>query len=131
MINTDDNEEAISFWKWVISETYERKAFKLSKQLLNGDSVPRPEDTKGLLVRNVGELKGQIADWRASFRDTIEGFHAVEFNDFYSCHIDKKDPLKDPLGHLVEDSPQTLELLFAFTIMLAIGIVIYSLVSKK
>ncbi|MBX8638631.1 MAG: hypothetical protein KIY11_09805, partial [Thermoplasmata archaeon] len=110
-MNDDRNEEAISFWKWVISETYEKRQLNLGKQFVNGESIPRPEKTTGMLVRHIGEPKGQIADWRASFADSDEGFHAVEFADRYYCHIDKKDPLKKPLEHLVEDSPQTLELL--------------------
>ena len=123
--------EAVSFWKWVISETYERRQFKLSKLTVNGEIVPRPEDTNGMLVRHIGEPKGQIADWRASFRNTIEGFHAAEYNDYYLCHIDKKDPFKDPLGHLIEDSPQTLELLFVVALVLLTGALVYTLTSKK
>lgn len=123
--------DPVSYWRWVISETYERRQLKLSKQTISGDIVPRPEDTNGMLVRHMGELKGQLADWRASFRDTTEGFHAVEFSDYYYCHIDKKDPLKDPIGHLVEDSPQTLELLFTVVLVLLTGALVYALASRK
>lgn len=106
---------AQEFWRTVISRTYENKptVFKLLKLFPDGNQVPRPESTGELLKRHIGELKGQIADWRASFTDSDEGFHAVEFQDRYECHIDKWDPLKNAWKHLVEDSPGSLALIAA------------------
>lgn len=105
---------AQEFWRSVISRTYEirPRVFSLSKLFPDGSQVPRPESTGNLLKRHIGEIKGQIADWRASFIDSEEGFHAVEFQDRYECHIDKWDPLKNAWKHLVEDSPGTLALIF-------------------
>lgn len=117
------------FWYMVISRTMSGGPLNFPKHLESGDEVPRPE-TSGLLVRHVGELKGQVADWRASFTIDERGFHAVEFTERYECHLDKKDPLKDPLGHLVEDSPGTLALAVGLS-ALAIGATVYALSKRK
>jgi hypothetical protein len=75
----------------------------------NGEQIPSPDLTSPtILQKHLGELRGQIADWRASFKDSSAGFHAVEFEDHYETHVDSVDPLKDPVGHLVKDSPGTL-----------------------
>jgi hypothetical protein len=106
----DNTSEADNFWKAVISRTLTggyngKRPLILSKYFENGSEIPRPEDTS-VLNRGLGEIKLQKADWRASFQKLDQGFHAVEFNDRYDCHIDKVDPDKDPIGHLVEDSPR-------------------------
>jgi hypothetical protein len=33
-------------------------------------------------------------------------FHVREYDDHYSVHMDKVDPAKDPVGHLVIDAPE-------------------------
>ena len=118
-----------SFWQDVIQWTISLGGkFNFLKFLpKEGSEVPRPEGCS-FLKKDLGELKGQIADWRASFSDSDTGFHAVEFEDRYECHIDRKDPFKDPLGHLLEDSPGTL-----FVVgLVAIGtLLMYSFFRKK
>lgn len=105
--------EAENFWNTVISHTltggYEgTNPFVFSKTQENGIPVPRPESTS-FLYWSVGEIKLEgKTDWRAQLKDTKQSFHAVEFDKRYECHIDKIDPDKDPLGHLVSDSPATL-----------------------
>jgi hypothetical protein len=117
-------QDAREFWRSVIEWTMsESEAISFSKELENGESVPRPEDA-GLLVRSVGELHGQDADWRASLSDDRRGFHAVEYSDHYECHLDNVDPMKDPVGHLVEDSPATLALGIGIA-ALALGVTLY------
>ncbi len=71
------------------------------------------------------------ACWRARFIDSDEGFHAVEYRDRYECHIDRKDPLKDAWGHLVEDSPGTLSPIATIGILMTIFGLIYYLSSKE
>lgn len=71
-----------------------------------GNRIPRPESS-GLFRRSIGEPKGQIADWRASIDGSQKGMHVVEFSDRYEIHVDKFDPYKNPLKHLVYDSPKT------------------------
>ena len=118
-----------NFWQDVIQWTISLDGkFNFLKSLPDGSEVHRPEECT-FLKRHIGELKGQIADWRASFTDSDSGFHAVEFEDRYECHIDKKDPFKDPIGHLVEDSPGTL-----FTVAIvgfAGALLMYSFFKKR
>lgn len=116
-----------TFWQSVIQWTVSLGGkFNFMKFLPEGHEVPRPEGCN-FLKKHIGELKGQIADWRASFNDSESGFHAVEFGDRYECHIDKRDPFKDPIGHLIEDSPGTL---FAVGLV-AIGALLLYTFSRK
>jgi len=43
---------------------------------------------------------------RRQFR--YRNLHVREYNDHYTVHIDKIDPRKDPLGHLLIDAPEFL-----------------------
>jgi hypothetical protein len=128
-----ENEVAYAFWYSVIQRTLSEKPkeFVFFKFDENKKEVPRPENSKGLVKKHIGELKGQISDWRASFKDSNEGFHAVEFTDRYECHIDKVDPNKDPLGHLQEDSPNTLGVIFIVAALILGGTSLYYFSKKK
>ena len=122
-----------NFWQnviqWTISQ--EGKFNLLKRRSDNGAEVPRPE-LCSFLKKDIGELKGQIADWRAPLANSVKGFHAVEFKDRYECHIDKKDPLKDPVGHLVEDSPSTLAgIIFVAATIIVGGVLIFTFIRKK
>ena len=101
---------AYLIWNSIIEQTLSAgKPLRFPKIMNNGKEIPSPSETRpNIFQKHLGELKGQIADWRASFDGSKAGFHAVEFNDHYETHIDSVDPLKDPLGHLVKDSPGTL-----------------------
>ncbi len=102
--------EAYSIWISIIEQTVSAgHKLKFPKEMDNGEIIPPPDEANPKILRkHIGELKGQKADWRASFENSDHGFHAVEFADHYETHIDSVDPLKDPLGHLVNDSPGTL-----------------------
>lgn len=105
--------DADSFWARVIEKTLRggytgNSSLVVPKHRRSGEPTPHPSDATGVLVHHIGELKGQVADWRGSIEGREEGFHAVEYEDRYECHIDSKDPFKDPLGHLAQDSPGTL-----------------------
>lgn len=128
-----EKESAYEFWYSVIQRTLSEKpkTFTFSKFDENKKEVPRPEKAKGLIKKHIGEPKGQVADWRASFKDNKEGFHAVEFEDYYECHIDKIDPDKDPLGHLQEDSPGTLGAIFSVGAIILGGVALYYFSKKK
>jgi acyl dehydratase len=132
---TNDENDAEIFWKTVITSTLEKghtgkNPLILDKHFEDNGEIPRPENTS-FLSRHVGEFKFQIGDWRASFEESIEGFHAVEFDDRYECHIDMVDPKKDPIGHLVKDSIGTLVILVAVIVLLSAGGVIYYFKKKK
>ncbi|MEM0135887.1 MAG: hypothetical protein QXU18_11815 [Thermoplasmatales archaeon] len=78
---------------------------------------------KELFVGHLGELKGKKADWLTSFKDSESGFHAVEFENRYECHIDKKDPL----GHLIDYNLRTL---FRVGLLLIGAFVMYTFFRK-
>lgn len=126
-MTTPDN-----FWQNVIQWTISQGGkFNFLKQRSDiRKEVPRPE-LCSFLKKDIGELKGQMADWRASLPNTVKGFHAVEFKDRYKCHIDKKDPFKDPIGHLVQDSPGTLAgIIFVGVAIVVGGVLIFTFVKK-
>jgi len=51
---------------------------------------------------DLGERKGAKKQYRYG------NLHIREYDDKYVVHIDRVDPMKDPLGHLLKDSPETL-----------------------
>ncbi len=66
-------QEARDFWRSVVEWTLsEGQPISFPKVLDSGEDVPRPE-LSGFMVRSVGELKGQIADWRASLQMILGG----------------------------------------------------------
>lgn len=95
------------FWNTVIASVLSCGTTEIPKTDRNGNIVPHPAES-GLFHRSVGERKGQIADWRATLPGSRRGVHAVEFEDHYSVHVDRFDPEKEPLKHLMVDSPKTL-----------------------
>jgi len=70
-------------------------------------SIGSPMDS-GIFYRSVGKIRGQIRDYRASVDGATFGIHVVEFLDRYEVHVDRFDPYKKPLEHLIVDSPDTL-----------------------
>lgn len=55
----------------------------------------------------LGDLDGACKQYRCD-----PDIHMLEYPDMYKAHKDRIDPRKDPLGHLVYDSPETLAALF-------------------
>lgn len=104
---TRNDDNAPDFWNSVIASVLSYGTMDVPKFDSNGNRVPDPEKS-GFFHRSVGERKGQLADWRASVPGSRRGVHAVEFQDHYSVHVDRFDPGKEPLKHLVMDSPKTL-----------------------
>jgi hypothetical protein len=113
-------------WNNIVSELLIRGKMTVPK-ILNGTEVPRPE-TSGLFRKSVGEIKGQIADWRATVGGSNRGIHIVEYKDHYEMHVDQYDPRKNPIKHLLIDSPKYGFALGALTI--GIGAVL-ALIRKK
>ncbi|WP_337859879.1 hypothetical protein [Ferroplasma sp.] len=62
----------------------------------------------GLFFRSIGKIRGQVRDYRCSIDGSKLGIHVVEFIDHYEVHVDKFDPHKKPLEHIVFDSPDTI-----------------------
>ncbi|MCL5794562.1 MAG: hypothetical protein M1138_07055 [Candidatus Thermoplasmatota archaeon] len=89
-------------WNQVLASAVMGNRVLIGKEDLNGNSVTRPESS-GLLVRSVGSLSGQKADWRSPIDGSRKGIHVVEYADRYEVHTDRFDPSKRPLEHLVFD----------------------------
>lgn len=51
---------------------------------------------------NLGQKNGAIRQLRYG------NLHIREYDDKYLVHMDKVDPRKDPLGHLIHDAPEFL-----------------------
>ena len=92
------------FWKEQISKALISGKVIINKVDREGDEIPPPGDS-GLFKRSVGELRGQMSDWRASIEGSTRGIHVVEFRDHYEIHVDRFDPYKKPVEHLLYDSP--------------------------
>jgi hypothetical protein len=46
--------------------------------------------------------------WGASRQFRVGKLHIREYDSYYSVHLDKINPLDDPLGHLIIDAPEYL-----------------------
>lgn len=93
-------------WNNIISEVLVCNTLIIPKFLPDGAEMPHPSES-GLFRRSVGERKGQIADWRASISGSDRGVHVVEYPHVYKVHVDRYDPYKKPVEHLIHDSPKT------------------------
>jgi hypothetical protein len=51
----------------------------------------------------LGDPRGAKRQYRSS-----SGVHIREYEDEYAIHVDLVDPRRDPLGHLLRDSPESL-----------------------
>ncbi|MEM0155293.1 MAG: hypothetical protein QW597_01650 [Thermoplasmataceae archaeon] len=94
------------FWNATLARVLMAGSLTIQKVDSFGNKVPDPFSS-GLFRRSIGEPKGQIADWRASIEGSERGVHVVEFRDRYELHVDRYDPYKNPLKHIVYDSPKT------------------------
>ncbi len=54
---------------------------------------------------------------RRQFRSKEDGAHVREYDDNFTVHIDRADPRKRPLQHLLLDSPETLGALFCANLL--------------
>jgi len=61
-------------------------------------------------TRSIGDLQGQIADYRLLMADG-KSIHLRVFNDCFKLHWDYRDPRVDPWGHLVFDAPHWVNLI--------------------
>ena len=57
----------------------------------------------GIFLRSIGMQKGQKADYRASIVGSGLAVHLVEYEDSFEIHVDRFDPSKNLLQHLVFD----------------------------
>lgn len=106
-VDGTSGETPYDYWNSVVASVLSYGSMEIQKTNGEGQDVPEPGKS-GLFRRSIGEMKGQIADWRTTLPNSTRGIHVVEFEDHYSVHVDRFDPGKDPVRHLLLDSPKTL-----------------------
>jgi hypothetical protein len=71
------------------------------------DEIEVPKELREFMLADAQETRlGQKNGAKKQFR--YGNLHIREYNDKFLVHSDKVDPRKDPLGHLVYDSPEIL-----------------------
>jgi len=71
------------------------------------DEIEVPKELREFMLTEAQETRlGQKNGAKKQFR--YGNLHIREYNDKFLVHNDKVDPRKDPLGHLVHDSPEIL-----------------------
>ncbi|TLX78066.1 MAG: hypothetical protein E6L05_01555 [Thaumarchaeota archaeon] len=71
------------------------------------DEIEVPKEIRPFMLEEAEETKlGQKNSADKQYR--YGNLHIREYEDKYLVHMDKIDPRKDPLGHLVRDAPEVL-----------------------
>ncbi len=71
------------------------------------DEIEVPKEIRPFMLDEAEETKlGQKKDANKQYR--YGNLHIREYDDKYIIHMDKIDPRKNPLGHLVFDAPEVL-----------------------
>jgi hypothetical protein len=71
------------------------------------DEIEVPKEIRPFMLEEAEETKlGQKNGADKQYR--YGNLHIREYEDKYLVHMDKIDPRKDPLGHLVRDAPEVL-----------------------
>lgn len=87
------------------------------------DEIAVPKKLREFMLEGAEEtLLGKKNGSKKQYR--YGNLHIREYDDKFLVHVDKVDPRKDPLGHLVCDAPEIL-------IGLACGILTGSKIAKK
>ena len=71
------------------------------------DEIEVPKEIRPFMLEEAEETKlGQKNGADKQYR--YGNLHIREYGDKYLIHMDKIDPRKDPIGHLVRDAPEVL-----------------------
>ena len=71
------------------------------------DEIQIPKEVRHFMLEGAEEtVLGQQNGAKKQYR--YGNLHIREYDDKYLVHMDKVDPRKDPLGHLVHDAPEIL-----------------------
>jgi hypothetical protein len=71
------------------------------------DEIEIPKEIRHFMLEEAEEtVLGQKNGANKQYR--YGNLHIREYDDKYLVHMDKVDPRKDPLGHLVQDAPEIL-----------------------
>jgi len=69
------------------------------------DEIEVPKEIRPFMLEEAGETKlGQKNSAEKQYR--YGNLHIREYSNRYLVHMDKVDPRKDPLGHLMADAPE-------------------------
>lgn len=74
---------------------------------MNWDEIEVPKEVRSFMLEEaeqtkLGQKNGAIRQYRYG------NLHIREYEDKYLVHVDKVDPRKDPLGHILFDAPEFL-----------------------
>ncbi len=71
------------------------------------DEIEVPKEIRSFMLEDAEETPlGQKNGAKKQYR--YGNLHILEYDDKYLVHMDKVDPRKDPLGHLIVDAPEFL-----------------------
>ncbi|MDE1845452.1 MAG: hypothetical protein KGI10_09025 [Thaumarchaeota archaeon] len=71
------------------------------------DEIEIPKEVRHFMLEEAKEtVLGQKNGAKKQYR--YGNLHIREYDDKYLVHMDKVDPRKDPLGHLIKDAPEIL-----------------------
>ena len=70
----------------------------------------------------LGNRKGAKRQFR------YKNLHIREYSGHYTVHVDKVDPRKDPLGHLLIDAP---EFLMGIITAISVGRLVHSVINQQ
>ncbi len=71
------------------------------------DEIEVPKEIRHFMLEKAEETElGQKNGAKNQYR--YGNLHIREYDDKYLIHMDKVDPRKDPLGHLIHDAPEIL-----------------------
>ncbi len=80
---------------YLVDANDDSKSIRISKEVL-------PELPSDYEESSLGDKRGSRKQYRNS------NVHVREYDDSYTIHVDRADPRRDPLGHLLKDSPETI-----------------------
>jgi len=74
---------------------------------MSWDEIEVPKEIRPFMLEHAEETKlGQKNGANKQYR--YGNLHIREYDDKYLIHMDKVDPRKDPIGHLIFDAPEVL-----------------------
>lgn len=91
---------------------------------IDGDIVV-PKDVRPTIdyqETQLGNRKGAKRQFR------YKNLHIREYSGHYTVHVDKVDPRKDPLGHLLIDAP---EFLMGIISAISVGRLVHSVINQQ
>lgn len=106
LLSAMDEETGPDVWNDILSKVVILDKMTVQKIRADGSEIPHPSES-GLFRKSIGEIHGQMSDWRASIGGSDRGVHVLEYEDCYKIHVDRYDPSKKPVQHLIKDSPKT------------------------